>query len=516
MNEKSSLRYVLGGFAAGYILGMIGITLEDLRHSIPLGWTLSEWHHYINPLFPGCLFAFVAFILWKRKKAQLDTLKSYSRNLHALLDVNSTLISSIDLDSVLQIIVDESTHLANLDTGAIYLHEDEKLYLGATTPALPPDFPEILRTDLLINHPHIQRSLNEKQPVVLPDTSKAILSEAELKVVQFRGLRSVIYIPLIIENRPVGTLILGTVGRHHTFTENEINTYQTFSGQAALAIENARLFKNSTLIAEELKHQNENFTLLNEELIESYEKIKKVNEELLISKEKAEESDRLKSAFLANMSHEIRTPLNSILGFSDLLADTATDTNQRQKFNHIIQENGDQLLRIISDILDLSRIETGQIEIFISQFEPHKLIGDIVEELAHQAKTKKIDFHQDFDPLSSGLKISSDINKVKQILTNLVSNAIKFTEEGSIIIGYRSTENFGEFYVTDTGIGISEDNLDKIFKRFHRIEGVSKRKTEGNGLGLAISKSLVEKLGGKIWVESIVGKGSTFYFAIPN
>lgn len=516
MNRKPAGIYIFWGFFGGFILSLLGTTLEDLSHSIPIWLSLSKLHHFITPFVLGCLSGFFGFLLWRRKKLQIDVLNNYSKNLHSLLDVNSAMISTIDLDSVLQIIVDESTHLANLDTGAIYLHEDEKLYLGATTPPLPTDFPEILRTDLLINHPHIQKSLNEKQPVVLPDTSKAILSEAELKVVQFRGLRSVIYIPLIIESRPVGTIILGTVGRHHSFTENEINTYQTFSGQAALAIENARLYKNSTLISEELRQQNENFALLNEELIESNEKIKKVNEELLISKEKAEESDRLKSAFLANMSHEIRTPLNSILGFSELLAEAETDDFLRQKYNRIIQENGDQLLQMISDILDLSKIETGQIEILMSQFEPQKLIQGIVEELAYQAVPKKINLHQDFDPLCSDHKISSDINKVKQILTNLVGNAIKFTEAGSVTIGYKSNLNSGEFYVSDTGIGISEDNLEKIFNRFHQIQRMSKRKTEGNGLGLAISKSLVEKLGGKIWVESKVGKGSTFYFTVPN
>ncbi len=516
MWEKSSIWYVLGGFASGFILSLAAITIEDLSHNINLSNSLGDLHHFAGPIILGCLSGLFGFILWKRKKQQMDTLANFTRNLHALLDVNSAIISTIDLDAVLQIIIDESTNLAHLDTGAIYLHEDDRLYLGATTPPLPPGFPEILRTDSLANHPHIQQSLNLKQPLVLPDTAHAILSEAESIVVKARGLRSVIYIPLIIENRPVGTLILGTVNQTRQFSENEIDTYRTFSGQAALAIENARLYRKSTLFSEELRKQNENFSLLNTELSESHRNIEKVNEELVVSKEKAEESDRLKSAFLANMSHEIRTPLNSILGFSELLTDTQTDDNQRVRYNKIIQESGDQLLQIISDILDISKIETGQVEITPSLFDPHKLVQGIIEEMTIYAQPKHLNLTLVNHSHDDHCVMTSDMKKVKQVLTNLVGNAIKFTDRGSVEIGFRSLVEMCEFYVMDTGIGISEDKLDKIFDRFHQIQMVTKRKTEGNGLGLAISRSLVEKLGGEIWVESEVGKGSTFHFTIPK
>jgi two-component system CheB/CheR fusion protein len=244
---------------------------------------------------------------------------------------------------------------------------------------------------------------------------------------------------------------------------------------------------------------------------------KKMETELLVSKEKAEESDRLKSAFLANMSHEIRTPLNSIIGFSDLLLDPDFGQDQRDEFIRMIGASGNNLLNIINDIIDLSKIESGQISFKISRLSIQKLIGDIQKEYSYRAVEKGIELR--LDPSTSNLKdiyFESDELRLKQILINFVGNAIKFTEKGYIEIGFRIEENRIEFYVKDTGIGIPEEYHEKIFERFRQVDSSYTRKYGGNGLGLAISKSLAELLGGEIWMESEVGKGSTFFFTIAK
>ncbi|HAH25233.1 MAG TPA: hypothetical protein DCL77_16005 [Prolixibacteraceae bacterium] len=241
---------------------------------------------------------------------------------------------------------------------------------------------------------------------------------------------------------------------------------------------------------------------------------KQIEMELIAAKEKAEESDRLKSAFLANMSHEIRTPLNSIIGFSDLLLDPYFEKEQHDRFVGIIRENGNNLLEIISNIMELSKIEAGQIQINKRLILASELISNISEEHLLKAKEKGIEFKV-VRSHSSYIIIDSDELKIKKILDNLIGNAIKFTTNGSIELGLKKVGDFVQFQVKDTGIGISEEFYQQIFVPFRQVESALTRKYGGNGLGLAISKSLAELLGGTIWMESVKGKGSTFYFTIP-
>ncbi len=237
--------------------------------------------------------------------------------------------------------------------------------------------------------------------------------------------------------------------------------------------------------------------------------------ELLKAKEKAEESDRLKSAFLANMSHEVRTPLNSIVGFSDLLLDPSFDRKDYFEFAKIISESGNSLLAIISDIMDFSKIEAGQIKISKSPVDVQKLISAIQREYSFTAQRKGLALKiAPFNP-EDDILITSDENRLRQVLVNLVGNAIKFTIEGSVELGVKRMEDRIQFHVKDSGIGIPKEYHLKIFERFRQVEASNSRRFGGNGLGLAISKSLVELLGGTIWVESAHGKGSIFYFAIP-
>jgi signal transduction histidine kinase len=239
-------------------------------------------------------------------------------------------------------------------------------------------------------------------------------------------------------------------------------------------------------------------------------------EELLLAKEQAEQSDKLKSAFLANMSHEIRTPLNSIIGFSELLSDPDCDQKQQLKFAQLINDSGNNLLAIISDIMDVSKIEAGEVRLRKQKFLVNRLLSGIQREYAFKASHKGIELRLDPSNPKEEITIQSDDERLGQILINLVGNAIKFTENGFVEIGFSEVGDFVRFHVKDTGIGIKPESHHQIFERFIRVESAFSRKYGGNGLGLFISKSLVELLGGTIWVESEEGKGSTFYFTVPK
>jgi PAS domain S-box-containing protein len=241
----------------------------------------------------------------------------------------------------------------------------------------------------------------------------------------------------------------------------------------------------------------------------------KTQHDLLKAKEKAEESDKLKSAFLANMSHEIRTPLNSIIGFSELLTDSDFGQVERTEFAQIINKSGNNLLSILSDIMDLSKIEAGQVQVMKSTLFVSKLLAEIQQEFLYNAAAKGIELKLDsLNPPT--VIINGDETKIRQIIANLINNALKFTHAGYVELGVRILDNQVCFHIKDTGIGIPAEFQQQIFERFRQIESSHNRKYGGNGLGLAISKSLVELLGGKIWVESEINRGTTFYFTVPN
>jgi PAS domain S-box-containing protein len=235
--------------------------------------------------------------------------------------------------------------------------------------------------------------------------------------------------------------------------------------------------------------------------------------ELIAAKEKAEESDRLKSAFLANMSHEIRTPLNSIIGFSELLHDPFYSDEQQAEFANYIKENGNYLLTIISDIMDFSKIESGQVCIHKKKFLVNNVVGKLYNEFVFKTKEKDIELEMALP--DNDIQLIADEERLRQVLTNLLGNAIKFTSKGFVRLGAQIIGKNVQFHVSDTGIGIQAEYQEKIFERFWQVDSSKSRKYGGNGLGLAISKSLVELQGGKIWLESEPGKGSVFYFELP-
>ena len=236
--------------------------------------------------------------------------------------------------------------------------------------------------------------------------------------------------------------------------------------------------------------------------------LKETEAELIQARDKAEMMDRLKSAFLANMSHEIRTPLNAIVGFSDLLVETE-ELSERQEYIKIVRENNDLLLQLISDRLDLSKIEAGTFEFTNGDVDVNLLCEDIVRSMGMKAKEEVELVLDNHLPVCH---VISDRNRIHQVISNFVNNAMKFTSEGSIHVGYKLKDGELEFYVEDTGIGIEKEQLPHIFERFVKLNSF----VHGTGLGLSICQSIVEQLGGRIGVDSEKGKGSRFWFTIPG
>ncbi len=255
--------------------------------------------------------------------------------------------------------------------------------------------------------------------------------------------------------------------------------------------------------------------IANEELVFQNNEKEKRAAELTLAKDHAEQSDRLKSAFLANMSHEIRTPMNGILGFSGLLKEADLTGEQQKVYIEIIEQAGERLLNIINDIVSISKIESGQMEVNLKESNINEQIEYIYTFFKPEAEVKRIQFSFNIFPNLSESIIKTDREKIFAILSNLVKNAIKYTNKGSIELGYKKKGEYLEFFVKDSGIGIPKDKLEVIFERFIQVDIEDRMAYQGNGLGLSISKAYVELLGGKIWIKSELGKGSTVYFTIP-
>jgi hypothetical protein len=249
--------------------------------------------------------------------------------------------------------------------------------------------------------------------------------------------------------------------------------------------------------------------------IKAEENLKRINRELLAAKEKAEESDKLKSAFLANMSHEIRTPMNGIIGFTELLKEPGLSGHQQQVYIDIIQNSGSRMLNTVNDLIDISRIETGQVELNLTKVNIKNEVENLYEFFAPEAHIKGLQFFLKENLPEPDLVINTDAAKLNSILTNLIKNSIKYTDNGTIDIAYGIEGEFVQFKVADTGPGIPLNKQKVIFDRFRQVDTDTTKVVEGSGLGLSITKAYVELLGGEISLDSQVGKGSVFSFTLP-
>ena len=257
------------------------------------------------------------------------------------------------------------------------------------------------------------------------------------------------------------------------------------------------------------------YFLLNEEenmvlTVHDITQLKETEKQLTLAKEKAENADLSKSAFLANMSHEIRTPLNAITGFAEVLASANTEEEKAQ-YQEIIKMNADLLLQLVNDILDMSKIEAGTLEFVYTKVDINLLLSDLRQLFQMRVNDAGKNIRIIAEPSLPSCSIETDRNRVAQVLSNFTTNAIKFTQEGTISIGYEARDTELYFYVTDSGAGIPAVKLPEVFGRFVKLN----KDKKGTGLGLSISKTIVNKLEGQIGADSVEGKGSTFWFTIP-
>tara|TARA_R110001583_G_scaffold67308_3_gene192551 strand:+ start:2538 stop:4592 length:2055 start_codon:yes stop_codon:yes gene_type:complete len=287
-------------------------------------------------------------------------------------------------------------------------------------------------------------------------------------------------VPLLIDKVINGVIVLQSYKDSNAFTKKDEELLVFASDQISLSIQN-----------------------------------KKIEEDLKIALEKATESDKLKTAFLQNISHEIRTPMNGILGFSSLLKDPELSGEKQQAFIDIITKSGERMLNTLNDLMDLSKLETGQVHLRLTKIHVNEELEMLYSFFKPEAQTKNLYFNLNNPVLNASPSIETDKEKLYAILSNLIKNAIKYSKYGGIDFGYTQKQDFLEFYVLDSGIGIAEHRKNAIFERFIQADIHDSDAYDGAGLGLSISKSYVEMLGGKIWVDSTVGQGSKFYFTIP-
>jgi GAF domain-containing protein len=423
--------------------------------------------------------------LFQELEARTRELAQSVGELRALGEVGQAVSSTLDLQTVLSTIVRHAVQLSRTDGGVVYEYDEaaEEFHLRANH-LMEAEVVEALRaTPVRPGQGATGRAATMREPVQLPD----ILNEQEFTGTKVRplvarlGYRSVLAVPLLREGRIMGAL---TVWRKQagSFSAEVVQLLQTFATQSALAIQNARLFR-----------------------------------EIEDKSRQIEAANRHKSEFLANMSHELRTPLNAIIGFSEVLQERLFgELNDKQaEYTSDILTSGQHLLSLINEILDLSKVEAGRMELELSSFDLPLAIDNARTFVRERAVKHGITLDVDVDDRLGDCL--GDERKIKQILLNLLSNAVKFTPEGGrISITANKTENGAEISVSDTGIGIPPAERPTIFEEFRQVGGDYAHKKEGTGLGLTLAKKFVELHGGKIWVNSEVGKGSTFTFTLPE
>jgi signal transduction histidine kinase len=423
--------------------------------------------------------------LFQELEARTRELARSVGELKALGDVGQAVSSTLDLQTVLSTIVGHAVQLSGTDGGVIYEYDEsrEEFELRASHRMEEEVFEALKATPIRLGQGATGQAATIQAPVQVAN----ILEERESTATRVRpvlarlGYRSVLAVPLLREERILGAL---TVWRKKTgsFSLEVVNLLQTFATQSALAIQNARLFR-----------------------------------EIEDKSRQIEAANRHKSEFLANMSHELRTPLNAIIGFSEVLGERLFgELNEKQaEYTEDILSSGRHLLSLINEILDLSKVEAGRMELELATFDLPLAIDNARTFVRERATKHGINLDVTVDERLG--EFVGDERKIKQILLNLLSNAVKFTPEGGrISINARQLNGSVQISVSDTGVGIAPEDQARIFEEFRQVGSDSTHKSEGTGLGLTLAKKFIELHGGTIWVESEVGKGSTFTFTLPH
>src|SRR5262245_44697713 len=463
----------------GIAIGAIAIRRTEVR-------PFSERHIALLKTFADqAVIAIENVRLFQQLEARTRELARSVGELKALGEVGQAVSSTLDLQTVLSTIVGRAVQLSGTDCGIIYEYDEERqeFHLRASH-RMEEELVEAIRTaPIRQGEGATGRATTTRAPVQVIN----LLEEQELGATRLRpiaarlGYRSVLAVPLLREERILGAL---TVWRKEagSFSAEVVNLLQTFATQSVLAIQNARLFR-----------------------------------EIEDKSRQIEAANRHKSEFLANMSHELRTPLNAIIGFSEVLGERMFgELNEKQaEYTEDILSSGRHLLSLINEILDLSKVEAGRMELELVKFDLPLAIDNARTFVRERATKHGINLDISVDERLGDYV--GDERKIKQILLNLLSNAVKFTPEGGRIgIKARQADGSVEISVSDTGIGIAPEDQATIFEEFRQVGGDYAHKREGTGLGLTLAKKFVELHGGRIWVESEVGKGSTFSFTLPE
>ena len=419
--------------------------------------------------------------LFKELQTRTEALSRSVSELQALGEVGQAISSTLDLQTVLSTIVARATQLSDTDAGVIYEYDDQReVFLPRATERLEVEIIEtLLATPVRKGEGATGRLAEVREPIQLPDILVAPSESRVRRALVRTGYRALLAVPLVREEHLLGALtVLRKVSGE--FAPEVIELLRTFATQSALAIQNARLFR-----------------------------------EIEIKGRQLEAASQHKSQFLANMSHELRTPLNAIIGVSDLLLEDARDLNRADEIEPLerVLRAGRHLLALINNILDLSKIEAGHMELELDDFRLSPAIDDALLLMRERAGRRGLALGRHVDGRVS--EIRGDQRKVKQVLLNLLSNAVKFTPEGGRIdVRAALVDGIVEISVTDTGIGIAPEDQEAVFEEFRQV-GKAEKKAEGTGLGLALCRKFVELHGGRIWVKSQVGHGSTFTFTLP-
>jgi signal transduction histidine kinase len=423
--------------------------------------------------------------LFQELEARTRDLAKSVGELRALGEVSQAVSSILDLQTVLSTIVRHAVQLSGTDCGIIYEYDEptQEFHLRASYQMEEELVNAYRATPLRLGQGATGRAAEAKMPTQIADLrqEKEFATRGMRPILSRLGYQSLLAVPLLLEQKTMGAL---TIYRRETgtFAPAVVNLLQTFATQSVLAIQNARLFR-----------------------------------EIEDKSRQIEAANRHKSEFLANMSHELRTPLNAIIGFSEVLQERLFgDLNEKQaEYTSDILTSGQHLLSLINEILDLSKVEAGRMELELASFDLPLAIDNARTFVRERAVKHGITLDLDVDERLG--EYIGDERKIKQILLNLLSNAVKFTPEGGrISITANKTDNGAEISVSDTGIGIAPGDQPRIFEEFRQVGSDSTHKTEGTGLGLTLAKKFVELHGGRIWVESDVGKGSRFAFTLPE
>jgi signal transduction histidine kinase len=403
--------------------------------------------------------------------------------LEALGEVSQAVSSTLDLQTVLTTIVTRAVDLSESDEGIIYEFDEEtQTFRSTATHKTAPEHLEAVQAaPIRLGEGAIGHAAVTRKPVQVPDIrdEQQFVAPQVRRVLVKLGLRSLLAIPLYRESQLLGGLLVfrRSLG---SFSDDVVNLLQTFANQSVLAIHNARLFQE----------------------------IQEKGRQLEIASEH-------KSQFLANMSHELRTPLNAILGYTELIVDNIYGEVPEQIASVLerVDRNGRHLLTLINDVLDISKMEAGQLSLSFNDYSMQEIVGNVIAAVESLGDEKNLPLKADLSPeLPLG---KGDEQRITQVLLNLVSNAIKFTDEGEVSIKVVVSDDTFQVSVTDTGMGISEADQKLIFEEFQQADGSATRAKGGTGLGLAIARRIVEMHGGRLRVESTLGEGATFTFTLP-